>query len=437
MSESTILGNMMNENGIKPFSYQLKNDDGFLATNSLVAFYSLLFKVYQNTPTTIDNWSFIKDVETALKSFISGTYNLSTNDWEEHDAALYEARETDRFYVLYSPDTQAIAIDLESRFSEGSIGCLQISDYRNFAHGRFNWFNQRKGQTAIIALITTESKDVAETILSELPDYICVFKLTTDYSGAKGIMELLLKGMYLSKYLGLRWGLDIGAPTVAAFGKIIHQKDFMPSEAATDADLTVPDVRQTPSIDDSILCLPIANIARVKNNIIRGETLWASHNRRYLRDVKAAGVDTIVDFRTADHTDRFSIICAANGLDYYHFPIDKANVSDHDLIKSLPLLFYLLDTKRCYISCQQGLHSTNIALAIYYMFHQPATIPILPGHFKNGVFRCDDIMRRLNSIYKSLSIEDKETLKISDLNDSEFRRRRKSLLGKNREINSL
>lgn len=33
------------------------------------------------------------------------------------------------------------------------------------------------------------------------------------------------------------------------------------------------------SIADSILELPVANIARVNRNIVRGETLWASRNR--------------------------------------------------------------------------------------------------------------------------------------------------------------
>lgn len=40
-------------------------------------------------------------------------------------------------------------------------------------------------------------------------------------------MELLLKSMYLCKYLGTRWGLDIGAPDVAEFGRIIHSMDFL------------------------------------------------------------------------------------------------------------------------------------------------------------------------------------------------------------------
>lgn len=42
----------------------------------------------------------------------------------------------------------------------------------------------------------------------------------------------------------------------------------------------------SPSVADSILELPIANISRVADNIVRGETLWASRNRLYLDKVK-------------------------------------------------------------------------------------------------------------------------------------------------------
>lgn len=430
-SPSTLEKMMEDENEPNRFVFKLRNGDGFLAINSLVGFYSLLFRVYRDEIVSIDDWSFTADIEYRLKAFISDSYTLTTDSWNDHDSALYEARETDRFYVLYAPDIIPIAIDLESRFSKGSIGCLQISDYRNFAHGRFNWFHQRKGQTAIIALVTPESRDVAENILTELPSDIPVMKLATDFQGSLGTMDLLLKGMYLSKYLGLRWGLDIGAPKVADFGRVIHKKDFMDNKSCN-IEHSGTNVDCNKSIDDSILNLPIANIARVSDHIVRGETLWASRNRKYIDAVRKAGVDCIIDFRTADFTDKFSDVCISKGIEYHHFPIDKANMPDKELVKSLPELFDILDNWNCYISCQQGLHRTDIALAIYYMFHDIPFVPDLWGHKKNGDFRCDDIMRRVNSLYASLTPELKVLLGIHYYGDNDFRYRRKKLLDSNR-----
>ena len=229
-SPSLLESKIQSEGKGKAFIFPLKNGDGFLATNSLLSFYSLLFRIYRNESVAVDNWDFVYEVEQSFKDFIGETYKLDTKSWDEHNAALYEARETDRFYVLYSPDTMPIAVDLESRFSEGSVGCLQISDYRNFAHGRFNWFHKRKGQTAIIAIVTPESEMVANNILKELPDYIPYMKLSTNQTASMGTMELLIKSMFLAKHLGTRWGLDIGAPEVADFGRKIHRLDFLNSD---------------------------------------------------------------------------------------------------------------------------------------------------------------------------------------------------------------
>lgn len=227
MTRRSPLEEMVRQDGASHiYAYDLHNSDGFLATNSLVAFYALLFRIYRGDTVMINDWSFTDTLQADIRQFMASTYSLPTDDWDRYDAALYEARETDRFYVLYPPDAMPVAYDLESRFAEGSLGCIQISDYRNFAHGRFNWFDQRKGQTAILALITPESSDVAESILGELPQHIPVMRISTSVSGSEGIIELLIKGMYATHCLGQRWGLDIGAPRVADFGRIIHRKDF-------------------------------------------------------------------------------------------------------------------------------------------------------------------------------------------------------------------
>ena len=258
-TQSLLETRMAEEGEPNAFVFKLQNGDGFLATNSLLAFYSLMFRIYRGESVSVGDWSSFDSIGVSLRDFIGTTYALETKGWNEHDAALYGARETDRFYVLYSPDSMPVAVDLESRFSEGSVGCLQISDYRNFAHGRFNWFHQRKGQTAIIALVTPESERLANDMLAELPGDIPVMRLSTDRAGSEGTIDLLVKGMYLSKHLGLRWGLDIGAPNVAEFGKAIHRMDFVEKsrECENRCDNSIP------SISDSILELPIENLSLI------------------------------------------------------------------------------------------------------------------------------------------------------------------------------
>lgn len=193
-----------------------------------------------------------------------------------------------------------------------------------------------------------------------------------------------------------------------------------------------PCCADVPIVPDSILELPVEKISRVAGNIVRGETLWALKNRWCLDKVKEAGVELIIDCRITDFPDKFSELCQTKGIGYFHFPIDKTVQSDDEILKYLPKLFDLLDKKNCYISCQQGLIQTDIALSIYYMFHRPDMVPDLIGHKKNGTLKCNDIMRIINRIYSLLLEKGDERDGIKVFNEAEFRRRRKLLLETNR-----
>lgn len=193
---------------------------------------------------------------------------------------------------------------------------------------------------------------------------------------------------------------------------------------------------------DIITSLPIKDLHIVANRIVRGETLFASKNRQWLPVIHDAGITTIIDLRTADHTARYADICKAVEIQYYHIPIDRCIQTDKEVIESLPLLFSLLDTGNCYISCQQGKHRTDITMALYYLFHNGMeNPPLLYGHYKtDGTLRIDDIMRRAHSVLNALKENDKELLGLSMDYSPEFLRKKKLLLEYNRneaKLNSI
>ena len=128
-----------------------------------------------------------------------------------------------------------------------------------------------------------------------------------------------------------------------------------------------------------------------------------------LNKVRDAGIRTVIDLRTHDHTDRFEQNVRNAGMDYLSVPIDKRHTNVHDIIAGLPGLFEILDRGDFYISCAMGLHRTDIALAIYYVFHPPVAdenVPEMRGHRVDGHFRCENIAARLNSIIKAITQED-------------------------------
>lgn len=171
--------------------------------------------------------------------------------------------------------------------------------------------------------------------------------------------------------------------------------------------------------------LGIKNLHPVFGRGVRGETLA---RRGLLGDtlecVRDAGVKVVVDFRTADHNDRIARRCADVGIVYHHIPTDAKATPPEELFKTLPRLFEVLDGDGFYISCQQGLHRTDIALALYYFFHDPSIVPEMVGHCTKGRFRCDDIMRRVNAMRPLFN----------DMDDAEFALCRRRFLDCQRRV---
>lgn len=185
---------------------------------------------------------------------------------------------------------------------------------------------------------------------------------------------------------------------------------------------------------DRLLALPIADLAPVFDNGVRGRTMSSSSCSWLLPKVREAGVKTVIDLRTADHTDKFCKKVHDAGLAYRHIAIDSKNTDVREIIASLFDFFAWLDEGDFYIACAMGLHRTDIALSIYYVFHPSVPydcVPELRGHRKQGTLRCDAIARRLNSIMNALTPEDLIRLDLSDDYRNEFIRRKKNLFAVN------
>lgn len=187
---------------------------------------------------------------------------------------------------------------------------------------------------------------------------------------------------------------------------------------------------------ERLQALPITDLAPVFDNGVRGRTMSSSSCSWLLPKVREAGVKTIIDLRTADYTDKFCKKVQDAGLAYRHIAIDSKNTDVREIIASLPDFFAWVDEGDFYMACAMGLHRTDIAISIYYVFHPTVPfdcVPELRGHRRNGVLRYDDIARRLNSIMNALTPDD--TIRIGVPNDyrDEFNRRKKNLIA----INSI
>lgn len=172
----------------------------------------------------------------------------------------------------------------------------------------------------------------------------------------------------------------------------------------------------------SVLELKIDNLYPTINGGYRGCSLSSKRNSWSLPKFFEAGIETIIDLRTADHTDRFRRQCEEVGFEYYHFPLDSKNTPTEEIVVFLPELIRIIDRGNFYIACAMGLHRTDIALSLYYLFNPNQEIPIpeLIGHkLDNGELKYEDIFRRANAVFNALKDDSYKT---------EFTERKKRLI---------
>lgn len=190
--------------------------DGFLATNSLFAFNILLARAYKDC----FNFSYLfpKYFHQLINNYISFENYLS--QIKESIKPLLSKK---TIIVLYGLWGKPVSYDLESKFSEGALGNIQLADYRNFAHGRHNWINKYSDTTGIISIITQEDEIIAKKTLDLISKKIPIVKVCTKHSGPIATLNLLIKVMYMVQIFGDSRGIDPGKPKIPEFGRKLYR----------------------------------------------------------------------------------------------------------------------------------------------------------------------------------------------------------------------
>ncbi|HTF28595.1 MAG TPA: HAD hydrolase family protein, partial [Flavitalea sp.] len=177
--------------------------DGFLASNSLIAYFTILSRIF-GYEQTVDSFGTYEHLQKNIQTF---TDRLDANF---------------TITVLYAGWTQPVAIDIESKFTEAGLGNVLLSDFRNFGHGRHNWFDKKKSQSAILALVTPAEKALAEKTLALLPGHIATLVLSTERLFALSTIDLLIQSFLVASAVGEKVGIDPGKPGVPPYGSKLY-----------------------------------------------------------------------------------------------------------------------------------------------------------------------------------------------------------------------
>jgi len=175
--------------------------DGFLATNSLFATMIVLARAFR-----VDVSSVPELVRARADILSEWDIAVSRPDW----------------LVLYGGWAWPAAHDIESKCSEAALRNVQLTDLRNFGHGRHHWLAKRGETSGVFVLADPAHSDLAEKTIRLLPKDIPVVRLFTNQAGPLGTIDLMPSVYSLIQKAGSTVGIDPGRPGVPEFGRQLY-----------------------------------------------------------------------------------------------------------------------------------------------------------------------------------------------------------------------
>jgi fructoselysine-6-P-deglycase FrlB-like protein len=198
--------------------------DGFLATNSLLGFITLLARAYSH--------EFGEGPEFEAQAPRILTLLRDEAQWSTWRALMAPLWERSTTLVLHGSATRVGAIDLESKFTEAAVGNLQTADYRNFAHGRHHWLAKRADESGILAFVSAADEVLATRTLDLIPKDIPQVRWPIEGPAETSMLLSLIAALRITGWAGAARGVDPGRPGVPEFGRKLYHLP-PPKERAT------------------------------------------------------------------------------------------------------------------------------------------------------------------------------------------------------------
>lgn len=198
--------------------------DGFLATNSLFASCVGLAKSFMATRGT----QLAPDLASLLKSASPQFCDVAA--LEAQCAKLWTQ---DTLIVLHGNVGSVAATDIESRFTEAALSCVQLADFRNFAHGRHHWLAKRSDSSAVLAIVDDDTREIADRTLRLLPRGVPVVRVDIRGETIPAALASLWFAIRLAGFAGAVREIDPGRPGVPEFGRKIYNLRTRPKDAGS------------------------------------------------------------------------------------------------------------------------------------------------------------------------------------------------------------
>ena len=207
--------------------------DGYLATHSLISTCTALLlganhAAHAQTTDVIPKLKYRVSTQIAERS--KGNYQTSFAPLAQGAVLL----------LISDPALRPIATLLETSLWETALCPVQLTDMRNFAHGRHTWPHHHSARTLFFALTSALSepswKSISDALPSDLPSWHAHYALGGRHENLCGIID----GLFWIEAIGAITGIDPGKPGIAPYGRAIYKDDAL----LTTASVMPPPVRQ-------------------------------------------------------------------------------------------------------------------------------------------------------------------------------------------------
>lgn len=168
--------------------------DGFLATNSLLAMATMLCRAHRAALPEV--------LEAFQRPHPRPTRPL--------------------IMAITGQGLSSVGLDLEARLSETGLASVQLTDFRNVAHGRHVGLVRNIDRITVVTASDSRSQQIADRTLALLPALVDHIPLHSSHDWPASILDLLVSSMHLTASTGVAAGVDPGRPGVAPFGRRLY-----------------------------------------------------------------------------------------------------------------------------------------------------------------------------------------------------------------------
>lgn len=205
------------------FEYDLLPElHGWIAVNALLGQAVVLARAYATAfPETLG------ELPEAFAALLPGGADSVDESLEILESTLGEALARETLIFLYGPQTKAGALDLDSKFAESGLGHLVASEFRNFAHGRYQMMLPTPLECGVVATYSAAEERIARATLDAIPGYVPAAGVAVPGDTPVEVqLSSLTAVLLIVGVIGRVRALQPGWGSADTFGDILYELDL-------------------------------------------------------------------------------------------------------------------------------------------------------------------------------------------------------------------